>query len=91
MGEEEEEESATQVGAEGGGHVLLELDFPRKKPQDPAVKQRNRALLEKYGVKGFPTILFLDADGKEVGRSGYKRGGPATWIPDAQKILDQAK
>ena len=71
--------------------VLLELDFPRNKPQSAETKKENRALATKYDVKGFPTIVFTDAAGKELGRSGYMRGGPKAWTAYADKILAAAK
>ena len=67
--------------------VLLEVDFPRKKAQKPADKARNQALAEKYGIEGYPTIVLMDAAGKELGRLGYKRGGPEAWIAAAEKAL----
>ena len=67
--------------------ILLELDFPRDKEQGDTLKEQNKALLKRYGVKGFPTILFLDGDGGELGRSGYKAGGPQVWIDDAARIM----
>ena len=71
--------------------VLLEVDFPRKKAQDDATKNANHALLVKYQVKGYPTVVFLTADGKVLGQSGYMTGGPAAWTANAQKILDAKK
>jgi len=67
--------------------VLLEVDFPNAKPQPEALKAENRGLAEKYAIEGFPTILVLDASGKELGRLGYLAGGPAVWIAAADKIL----
>jgi protein disulfide-isomerase len=67
--------------------VLLELDFPRAKPQDAATKAQNRQLSDKYDIQGFPTILFLNPDGKVIGKSGYQPGGPAAWIADAENII----
>ena len=71
----------------GANVILVEVDFPRRKPQDAETKKRNRALATKYGIKGFPTILFIDAAGKELGRSGYMRGGPKVWTGNADKLL----
>lgn len=71
--------------------VLLEVDFPRGKPQSDEVKAANQKLQAKYGIEGYPTIVFLDADGNKLGESGYKPGGPSAWIPDAQAILDAGK
>lgn len=66
--------------------VLLEVDFPRA-PQPDQVKKANAALMKQYAVRGFPTIVFTDAAGKELGRSGYMRGGPGNWIAAADKML----
>ncbi len=67
--------------------VLLELDFPRRKKQSAALKAQNEQLRKQYGVRGFPTILLLDADGKVLGRMSYLPGGPETWATAADKVL----
>jgi len=61
--------------------VPVLLDFPHAKPQDDALKEANKALKGKYEIKGFPTYVLLNADGKEVGRQvGYDKGGPKAFI-----------
>jgi len=61
--------------------VLVELDYPHKKAQADDLKKANAALKTKYDIHGFPTLLVLDKDGKEIGRQvGYSKGGPATFI-----------
>jgi len=40
--------------------VLLELDYPKKKEQDPSIKKQNSQLKESFGVRAFPTVLLLD-------------------------------
>src|ERR1043165_9933585 len=65
--------------------ILLELDFPRAKPQDAAIKAKNRELAQAHGIQGYPTILILDADGKKIGELGYMPGGPKTWIAEFVK------
>lgn len=61
--------------------VLVELDFPSKKPQSAELKKANAALAKKYGVDGYPTFVVLNGDGKEVGRQvGYAPGGPSAFI-----------
>ncbi|MGC9035775.1 MAG: thioredoxin family protein [Verrucomicrobiia bacterium] len=69
--------------------VLVELDFPAKKPQSEELKKKNKELQKKYSVNGFPTFVALNADGKEIGRQiGYSEGGPAPFI---NKIEDWKK
>ena len=57
--------------------VLLEIDFPQGKPQSAELKKQNEALSKKYGVNGFPTLVLLNPNGKEIARNeGYLAGGP---------------
>ena len=56
--------------------VLVELDFPRKKPQAAAQRAANQALAAKYKIEGYPTIVVLDGNGKQIGKTGYLAGGP---------------
>lgn len=48
--------------------ILVELDFPQAKPQSADLKKQNAELAEKYGVDGYPTIIVLSPDGKELKR-----------------------
>jgi len=67
--------------------VLVEIDFPRKKEQSAELKAQNQALAEKYGIRGFPTILIMDGDGKVLKKTGYRRGGPEKYIEHLKGIL----
>jgi protein disulfide-isomerase len=64
----------------GSSLVLVELDFPQRKAQSEEVKTYNRKVLEKYGVQGFPTIILINGDGKQLGKTGYQQGGPLAYI-----------
>jgi len=68
--------------------VLVEVDFPRKKEQSAEQKKANQALQSKYKIEGYPTLIVLDGEGKQVGRLGYKAGGPKVWIKEFE---DQTK
>ena len=63
--------------------ILLELDFPQQKAQTASLMKQNADLARKYGVQGYPTILFLKADGTKLGESGYLPGGAPAWTKDA--------
>ena len=68
--------------------VLAAIDFPRNKKLPDDIKARNSKLAAKYGVRGFPTIVILDSTGtKELGRTGYVRGGPDAFIAAVKKII----
>lgn len=71
-------------------HLILQVaDFPNRKPISDAVKQQNRALAQKYGIEGFPTLIILNSDGQQVGRMGYMPGGPAPFIAELQKVISK--
>ncbi|HEX4349185.1 MAG TPA: thioredoxin domain-containing protein [Verrucomicrobiae bacterium] len=48
--------------------VLVNVDFPDKKPQSSDLKKANADLKDKYNVAALPTLVVLDQNGKEVGR-----------------------
>jgi len=65
--------------------VLLELDFPH--PQSAAIKKQNQEFAQKFGVEGYPTIIFATHSGKTLGKYGYDEGGPSVWTKTASKYL----
>jgi protein disulfide-isomerase len=66
--------------------VAVELDFPRKKEQTAELKKANKELQKKYEIKGYPTIVVLNGEGKEIGRLGYMEGGPKAFIKELEKL-----
>ena len=66
--------------------VLVELDFPSKKPQSAELKKANEALGKKYNIEGYPTVIVLNAAGKKVGQLGYQAGGPKPFIAQLEKL-----
>lgn len=71
--------------------VLVLLDFPRQKSQSKSVQERNQALMRKYGVRGFPTVLVLNPKGEVAGRTGYKPGGPEAYVKHLKEIIEADK
>lgn len=62
-------------------YVLVELDYPNdKSKQDEKTIKQNAELKEKYPVRGFPTILLTDAQGRPYAKTGYQRGGPDAYV-----------
>ena len=78
--------------------VLVELDFPRRSPQQPEIQQQNAQLQQTFQVMGYPTVWFVNATTKDkqinfekLGSTGYVAGGPEKWLEGANKILGLTK
>lgn len=66
--------------------VLLKLDFPRKKQQSADQKAHNRELADTYGVRGYPTIILADAQGRAYAETGYRPGGAEAYIKHLEEL-----
>jgi thioredoxin-related protein len=67
--------------------VLVDVDFPKHKELPAGQQQANDALAQKYGVEGFPTIVVLNSDGKEIKKSsGYDGQNAKQFIAELQKL-----
>ncbi|SPE60991.1 Thiol-disulfide isomerase or thioredoxin (modular protein) [Verrucomicrobia bacterium] len=71
--------------------VLVEVDFPRHKQQDPAQRSANHLLAKAYRITGYPTVIVLDPQGQVVGRTGYLAGGPGIFDAKLEEILKSAR
>ncbi len=74
--------------------VLVELDFPRRSPQQQEIQKQNMELQQIFQVQGYPTVWLANAtnkDGKvafeKLGSTGYVKGGPTAWLEGANQIL----
>ena len=68
--------------------VPVTLDFPRGKKLPKQTADQNAKLKGKYNVSGFPTLVLLDAEGKELNRWG---GYSATFFDDLKAKVTAAK
>jgi protein disulfide-isomerase len=63
--------------------VLVKADFPRKTQLPEDVKKANAKLKDRYEVKGFPTLVMIDGDGRLLGKKvGYGGDGPKAVIDE---------
>jgi protein disulfide-isomerase len=70
--------------------MMVFIDFPRDKSLVPdKYVQRNAELKTEYGIRGFPTFVLLDDDGKtELGRLGAGRNKtPESFQREVQDLL----
>jgi len=56
--------------------ILVDADFPRKSELPADVKAQNEKLAKQFGIRGFPTIILLDAEENVLGKMvGFPQGG----------------
>lgn len=77
--------------------VLVELDFPRRTPQAPELMTQNAEIQQFFGIRGYPTVWFTNANQndkasnkisfEQLGTTGYVAGGPSAWLSVANSIL----
>ncbi len=53
-------------------------------------RMNNERLTEEYKVKGFPTVLVLDGDGKKITKLGYEEGGPVKYLETLATTIREA-
>lgn len=69
--------------------VLLSVDYPRSTPQSDDLRKRNEALGAQFKIEGLPTVLLLDASGRELARTGYQPGGAEAYVAHLRALLKQ--
>ncbi|MFC4738790.1 thioredoxin family protein [Flavobacterium ponti] len=75
--------------------ILVELDFPKRTPQDESIKMQNAQLQQIFQVRGYPTVWLVNpektTEGKvnlsALGSIGYVAGGPEKWLEGANNIM----
>lgn len=71
--------------------VLFMADFPKFKTLPDDLVRQNRSLATQYGIKGFPTILLLNAQGKVLAQDGYRAGGAVAYVERLNDLLDNVQ
>jgi thioredoxin-related protein len=67
--------------------VLFIADYPRKTELAKETVKQNQDLADKYKIEGFPTVVLMDAAGKELARTGYVPGGGKAYIEQIKELL----
>jgi len=68
--------------------VCVLIDFPQRTALKKSLKEQNEQLKNKYGVRGFPTVLILSPDGDLVTQTGYQEGGAEKYVKHLQGSID---
>jgi protein disulfide-isomerase len=71
--------------------VLVEVDFPQQKKLPEAQKKANETLAKEFKIEGFPTIVVLDPDGKQLSKDvGYSGQSAKEFVAKLQKLKKQS-
>jgi protein disulfide-isomerase len=70
--------------------IFVRLDYPRTRPQDPAIKAQNQKLGDLYSsrfnLQGFPTIYLADPNGAPYAQTGLNEMGPGQYAEQLHAI-----
>ncbi len=69
--------------------ILFELDYPRRTPQDPVIKQQNRELQQTFRqvVRGYPTVLVFKVE-RSYKDDGTKDKDNIILLPNTQLVMN---
>ncbi|EPP34545.1 thioredoxin-like domain protein [Chlamydia ibidis] len=67
---------------------LVDIDFPQPNNLPQEIKEQNQRLKSKYGVSGFPTLVFINSSGKELARMGFEYGGGINYVEKVKTSLN---
>lgn len=67
--------------------MVFDLTRKTKNPNEPTI----RKYMALAGVRGFPTILLLDSQGRAYARTGYQQGGAEGYVQHLDKLQKEAK
>lgn len=67
--------------------VLVVVDFPREKKQSAELKAANQALSKRFNIEGYPTVIVLGPDGKQLKKDiGYSGQPASSFVADLKKL-----
>jgi thioredoxin-related protein len=68
--------------------ILLKIDFPRSQTLSAGQTENNENLKHTWNAKGYPTVVLLNPEGLELGRTGYLEVSPEDYVIQLQSIID---
>jgi len=86
--EREALDTADFAQAAGDKFIFVKLDFPMNSQLPSNLTAQNKQLQKKYDVRGFPTIIILDSQERQIGTTGYRSGGGAQYAQHLFKIVN---
>lgn len=72
--------------AAGDKFIFVKLDFPVSTANPANIDAQNKSLQKKFDIRGFPTIVLLDVNQQQIGVTGYRPGGGASYADHLLKM-----
>jgi protein disulfide-isomerase len=69
--------------------IFVQVDFPRRTPLSEEQQATNDALRRRFAVRGFPTIMLLDSNGRVMETTGYRPGGADSYSEYLLQIAEE--
>ncbi|MEX2581590.1 MAG: thioredoxin family protein [Verrucomicrobiales bacterium] len=66
--------------------VLVKLEYPKDDKQPRQESARKRVLRDAYRVRGFPTVVLTDSEGRPFGFNGYQPVSPGEYAEMTMKM-----
>lgn len=68
--------------------VAVFLDFPSDESLvTPERRMKNEWLGRIYGIRGYPTVLLMDAKGEVFAKTGYRPGGAEPYVEHLRQLV----
>jgi protein disulfide-isomerase len=66
--------------------VLVKVDFPKTTELTPELKAQNTSLAEQFNIRGYPSIVLINAKGQKIGTAKYQTGGPEPFVKEIDQL-----
>ena len=70
---------------------LVLIDKPARRQIPKETVKQNDALIQKYNVQGFPTVVILSPNEELAGYTGYQAGGAVKYVQHINDLISSFK
>lgn len=73
--------------AVGNKFIFVKINYPTPDNLSPKLAAQHKQLQDKYDIRGFPSVILIDSQQKQMGQTGYRSGGGQSYAQHLQKIV----
>lgn len=71
----------------GDKFIFVKVNYPAPDNLSPKLAAQHKQLQDKYDIRGFPSVILIDSQQKQIGTTGYRSGGAQAYSQHLQKIV----